>query len=98
MKRLKKFVGKLEMQGELERYNDIIQTQLSQGIVERADEVVKDGREFYIPHEAVVRENAESTQRYALFMMILQEQMQVSPHSTSVSKSALHYRTSFGTC
>ena len=60
MKRLKKFVGKLEMQGELERYNDIIQTQLSQGIVERADEVVKDGREFYIPHKAVVRENAES--------------------------------------
>ena len=49
------------MQGELERYNDIIQTQLSQGIVERADEVVKDGREFYIPHKAVLRENAEST-------------------------------------
>ena len=49
------------MQGELERYNDIIQTQLSQGIVERADEVVKDGREFYIPHKPVVRENAEST-------------------------------------
>ena len=49
------------MQGELERYNDIIQTQLSQGIVERADEVVKDGREFYISHKAVVRENAEST-------------------------------------
>ena len=48
------------MQGELQRYNDIIQTQLSQGIVERTDEVVKDGREFYIPHEAVVRENAES--------------------------------------
>ena len=52
---------KLEMQGELERYNDIIQTQLSQGIVEHADEVVKDGKEFYIPHKAVVRENAEST-------------------------------------
>ena len=52
---------KLEIQGELERYNDIIQTQLSQGIVERADEVVKDGREFYIPHKPVVRENAEST-------------------------------------
>ena len=48
------------MQGELERHNDIIQTQLSQGIVERADEVVKDGREFYIPHKAVLRENAES--------------------------------------
>ena len=81
------------MQGELERYNDIIQTQLSQGIVERADEVVKDGREFYIPHKAVLRENAESTK-----IRIVSEQVQVPPHSTSVSKSALHYRTSFGTC
>ena len=49
---------KLEIQGELERYNDIIQTQLSQWIVERADEVVKDGKEFFIPHKAVVCENA----------------------------------------
>ena len=61
LKRLKNLVRKLEIQGELERYNDIIQTQLSQGIVEHADEVVKDGKEFYIPHKAVVRENAEST-------------------------------------
>ena len=61
LKRLKNLVRKLEMQGELERYNDIIQTQLSQGIVQRADEVVQDGREFYIPHKAVLRENAEST-------------------------------------
>ena len=61
LKRLKNLVRKLEMQGELERYNDIIQTRLSRGIVERADVVVKDGREFYISHKAVVRENAEST-------------------------------------
>ena len=85
------------MQGELERYNDIIQTQLSQGIVERADEVVKDGREFYIPHEAVVRET-QNLERYASFMMLLQEKMRVSLHSRSVSKSALHFRTRFGTC
>ena len=60
-------VRKLEMQGELEKYNDIIQTQLSQGIVERADEVVKDGKEFYIPHKAVVRENAESTKIHIVY-------------------------------
>ena len=85
------------MQGELERYNDIIQTQLSQGIVERADEVVKDGREFYIPHKAVLRENAESI-KIRIVSEQVQVQVQVPPHSTSVSKSALHYRTSFGTC
>ena len=61
LKHLKNLVRKLEMQGELERHNDIIQTQLSQGIVQRADEVVKDRREFYIPHKAVLHENAEST-------------------------------------
>ena len=33
LKRLKNLVRKLEMQGELERYNDISQTKLSQGIV-----------------------------------------------------------------
>ena len=49
------------MQGELERYNDIIQNQLSQGTVEGADEVVKDERDWYIPQNAVVRQNAEST-------------------------------------
>ena len=50
------------MQGKLERYNDIIQSQLSQGIVEHTDEVVKDGREFYISHKVVVCKIAESTE------------------------------------
>ena len=62
LKRLKNLVRKLEMQGRLERYNDIIQSQLSQGIVEHTDEVVKDGREFYISHKVVVCKNAESTE------------------------------------
>ena len=62
LKRLKNLVRKLEMQGKLERYNDIIQSQLSQGIVEHTDEVVKDGREFYISHRVVVCKIAESTE------------------------------------
>ena len=33
----------------------------------------------------------QNLQRRALFMMLLQELMQMSPHSTSASKSALHY-------
>ena len=60
LKRLDNLVRKLEKQGELERYDSIIKEQLSQGIVEHVDDVVE-GREFYIPHKAVVRENAEST-------------------------------------
>ena len=85
------------MQGELERYNDIIQNQLSQGTVEGADEVVKDERDdTFLKTRSCVR--MQNLQKCALSMMLLEEHMQVSPHATSVSKSALHYRTSFGTC
>ena len=41
-------------------YDNIIQEQKEQGIVEEADKDAQ-GVEFYIPHKAVLRENAEST-------------------------------------
>lgn len=44
----------------LERYNNVIQDQLTQGIVEPVTGEAK-GREFYIPHKPVIRETAEST-------------------------------------
>jgi len=54
-------VRKLEKQpGMLEKYDDIIQDQLAQGIVERALKE-PEGREFYLPHKTVIRETAEST-------------------------------------
>ena len=37
----------------LEKYDDIIQDQLAQGIVERALKE-PEGREFYLPHKAVI--------------------------------------------
>ena len=61
LKRLENLVRRLERRGQLERYNDITQDQLNQGIVERTDEAGAYGKEFYIPHKAVVRENAETT-------------------------------------
>jgi hypothetical protein len=61
LKRLNNLVKRLEKQpGMLEKYDDVIQDQLSQGIVEKVTEKA-DGREFYIPHKPVVRESAEST-------------------------------------
>ena len=42
------------------KYDAIIKDQLSQGIVERVQGEPK-GKEFYIPHKAVIRETAEST-------------------------------------
>lgn len=54
-------VRKLEKQpGMLEKYDDIIQDQLAQGIVQRAQKE-PEGREFYLPHKAVIRETAENT-------------------------------------
>lgn len=44
----------------LQKYDGIIQDQLSQGIVERVHSEPR-GKEFYIPHKALIRETAEST-------------------------------------
>lgn len=61
LKRLENLVRKLEKQPQmLEKYDAIIQDQLTQGIVERVEEDPT-GKEFYIPHKPVVRETAEST-------------------------------------
>lgn len=61
LRRLENLVKKLDKQpGMLNNYDAIIRDQLSQGIVEPAPENPQ-GKEFYIPHKAVVRETAEST-------------------------------------
>ena len=50
----------LERQNTLEAYDKIIQDQIKQGIVERAENEATN-KEFYIPHKPVVRESAETT-------------------------------------
>ena len=59
MKQLENTIRKLENQGLLEQYDDIIKEQLVEGIIEPAEEQVV-GREFYIPHKLMIRESAES--------------------------------------
>ena len=59
-KGLEQLVRKLEKNGQYGEYNDIIQGQLKQGVIEPAPEI-PNGKEFYIPHKGVTRENAEST-------------------------------------
>ena len=61
LSRLSNLIRKLRKQPkEFEEYKQIIQTQLSKGIIEEALKEVK-GTEFYILHKAVVREESEST-------------------------------------
>ena len=61
LKRLDSLVKKLGRDSELlEKYDNIIQEQLAEGIVERVVETPKD-REFYNPHKPVIKETAETT-------------------------------------
>ena len=59
-KRLGHLIQRLKKNDLYEEYNAIIEEQLQQGIIEAAPEVPM-GNEFYIPHKAVVKKEAEST-------------------------------------
>lgn len=58
--RLNSLLRKLRRSDMLDDYDAVIREQLEEGVVERAPAEVT-GREFYLPHRAVVRENAETT-------------------------------------
>ena len=61
MARLNNLIKKLQKDEKLfNRYDEIIQDQVKEGIVEIAPEEAK-GYEFYLPHHLVIRKNAEST-------------------------------------
>ena len=60
MRRLNSLLRKLRRKNMLDDYDDVIREQLAEGVVERAPAEVS-GREFYLPHRAVVREGAETT-------------------------------------
>ena len=61
LRRLESLVKRLQKQPNLlERYDSVIQDQLTQGIVERVQDKPV-AKEFYIPHKAVVSDAAEST-------------------------------------
>lgn len=60
LRRLASLTNKLDHQGLTTKYGQIIEEQKAEGIIEGADQPSV-GREFYIPHKAVVRPGAEST-------------------------------------
>ena len=51
---------KLERDDNYEAYDKVIQQQIAEGIVETAPSCVN-GKEFYLPHKAVIRNEAESS-------------------------------------
>ena len=60
LRRLKPLVRKLWKIDLLDEYDAVIREQLDEGVVERAPVEVT-GREFFLPHRAVARRNAETT-------------------------------------
>lgn len=66
LKRLGSLVQRLKKTDRLNDYDAIIQEQLKEGIIEEA-EIAATGREFYIPHKAVVRESAETTKMRIMY-------------------------------
>ena len=63
LRRLQNLIPKLEKSPKLlETYDNIIKTQLQEGIIEKVDESIPPNvPEFYLPHKPVVKENAETT-------------------------------------
>ena len=58
--RLNMLVCKLHRTDMLLEYGAVISEHLEQGVIEKTPQKVK-GKEFYLPHRAVVREEAETT-------------------------------------
>ncbi|XP_065058645.1 uncharacterized protein LOC135686359 [Rhopilema esculentum] len=66
--RLKRLVQRLERQPELyDKYEEILLQQEQEGIIEKVTCQSKEGRKFYLPHRAIVRESAESTKVRIVF-------------------------------
>ena len=60
VRRLNSLLRKLRRTDMLAEYDAVVREQLKAGVVEKAPDEIT-GKEFYLPHRAVVRENAEST-------------------------------------
>ena len=66
-KRLESLVRRLQREpGMIDKYNQVIQEQLAQGIVERVTDKPKE-KAFYIPHKPVMKESAGMTKLRIVF-------------------------------
>ena len=66
MHRLNALVQKLRKTDLLDKYDAVIREQLEKGVVEHAPAEVT-GREFFLPHCAVVRGSAEMTKMQVVY-------------------------------
>ncbi len=81
MQRLESLIRRLQRKEQFSEYNEIIQNQLKENIVEKAPEEVS-GSEFYIPHKAVVRESATTTK----MRIVYDASARASPEAPSLNE------------
>ena len=87
-RRLNRLVNKLSRGGNHERYDQIIQGQLKQGIIEPAPDKSTE-KEFYHPHKAVVKQSAETTKLRVVYDASAKESSQPSLNESLESGPAL---------
>ena len=73
--RLRNLLSNLQKDQKLfEMYDQVIKEQLAEGVAKRFTEEVNFGqREFYLPHKAVIRENAERTKLRTVYDLSARE-------------------------
>ena len=75
-RRLDQLIRKLEKNGQYAEYNEIIQDQLQQGVIEITPTEPTE-KEYYIPHKGVTRKRVQSCVSY---MMHWREKMSINHH------------------
>ena len=81
LKRLKNLTRKLQREDLTVKYNDIIQEQLTEGVIEKAPPVSQPEKEFYIPHKCVIRKSAETTK----MRIVYDASARATPNSPSLN-------------
>ena len=76
--RLRSTTNRLEKMGKLEEYHGIMQQQLEEGILERVPESPTGDNIHYVPHQPVIKENAESTKLRIVYDCSAKEAQQPS--------------------
>ena len=66
LQRLESLTRRLQRKGQFSAYNQVIQEQFEANVIEKAPREVS-GKEFYIPHKAVVRESAATTKMRVVY-------------------------------
>ena len=82
---------------KFKEYDDIVRSQLQEGIVEIAPEIADKNKEFYLTHKPVYREDAETTKVRVIYNASAKATKDSLSLSTTAWKQAPCYKIFCGT-